>query len=84
MGGNRKRYQQSTNADRKSVETVFLIAICRHWGDKWQSKMLFLFTLYLSSLIVLAFFIAAYPVCSHGRIINPLTPSNFSRFFVVC
>ena len=26
----------------KSLETVFLIAICRQLGDKWQSKTLFL------------------------------------------
>ena len=25
-----------------SLETEFLIAICRHTGDKWQSKTLFL------------------------------------------
>ena len=24
------------------METVFLIAICHQWGDKWQSKTLFL------------------------------------------
>ena len=41
VGGNRKRYQQSTNADQKSIETVFSIAICRPIGDKWQSKTLF-------------------------------------------
>ena len=32
----------SRNVDQKSIETVFLIAICRHTGDKWQSKTLFL------------------------------------------
>ena len=32
----------SMNVDKKSIETVFLIAICRHTGDKWQSKTLFL------------------------------------------
>ena len=42
VGGNRKRYQQSTNADYKSIETVFSIAICRQWGDKRQLKTLFL------------------------------------------
>ena len=26
----------------KSLDTVFSIAICRQWGDKWQSKTLFL------------------------------------------
>ena len=36
------------NVDQKSIETetVFLIAICRQWGDKWQSKTLFLSILY--------------------------------------
>ena len=28
--------------DQKSLETVFLIAICCQSGDKWQSKTLFL------------------------------------------
>ena len=42
LGGNRKRYQQSTNADQKSIETVFSIPICRQCGAKWQSKTLFL------------------------------------------
>ena len=37
---NRKRNQQSTNADQKSIETMFSIAICRPWGDKWQPKTL--------------------------------------------
>ena len=32
----------SRNVDKKSIETVFLIAICRPTGDKWQSKTLFL------------------------------------------
>ena len=64
VGGNRKRYQQSTNVDQKSIETVFLIAICRQCGDKWQSlKTLFLMIFDLGSSIVLAFSIAAYPVC---------------------
>ena len=45
IGGNRKRYQQSTNADKKSIETVFLIAICH------QSKTLFLLIFYLRSSI---------------------------------
>ena len=38
VGSNQKRYHQSTNADQKLIETVFLIAICRPTGDKWQSK----------------------------------------------
>ena len=32
----------SRNVDQKSLETEFLIAICHHPGDKWQSKTLFL------------------------------------------
>ena len=32
----------STNVDQTSLETEFLIAICRPTGDKWQSKTLFL------------------------------------------
>ena len=32
----------SRNVDKKSLETEFLIAICSHTGDKWQSKTLFL------------------------------------------
>ena len=35
VGGNLKRYQQSTNADQKSIETVLLIAICGQCGNKW-------------------------------------------------
>ena len=58
-----ERYQQSTNADQKSIETVFSIPICRQCGDKWQSKTLFLLIFDLRSSIVLAFSIAAYPVC---------------------
>ena len=36
-----ERNQQSRDADQKSTETVFSIAICRQCGDKWQSKTLF-------------------------------------------
>ena len=32
----------SRNVDQKSLETEFSIAICRHTGDKWQPKTLFL------------------------------------------
>ena len=28
--------------DQKSIEAAFSIVICRHTGDKWQSKTLFL------------------------------------------
>ena len=37
VADNRKCQRRS-----KSVETVFLIAICRPTGHKWQSKTLFL------------------------------------------
>ena len=41
------RWQSKTptllrNIDQKSLETEFSIAICRHTGDKWQWKTLFL------------------------------------------
>ena len=52
----------------KLIETVFLIAICHHTGDKWQSITLFLSIFYLRSSIVLAFLIAAYPVCIRSLI----------------
>ena len=55
VGGNRKRYQQSPNVDKKSIDTVFSIAICRQCGDKCQSKTLFLSIFYLRSSIVLEF-----------------------------
>ena len=32
----------SRNVDQISIETVFSIAICLQWGDKWQSKTLLL------------------------------------------
>ena len=32
----------STRVDQKSLETEFLIAICRPTGNKWQSKRQFL------------------------------------------
>ena len=46
----------------KLIETVFLIAICRQCGDKWQLKTLFLTIFDLRSSIVLAISTAAYPV----------------------
>ena len=61
IGGNRKCSKQSTNADQNSLETVFLFAICRQSGDKWQSKTLFLTIFYLHSSILLTFSIVAYP-----------------------
>ena len=71
VGGNRKRSLQSTNADKKSLETVLSIAICRQSGDKWQSKTLFLTIFDLRPSMVLTFSIAAYPVwtrfCNNHR-----------------
>ena len=32
----------STNVDKKSLETEFMIAICCQTGNKWQSNTLFL------------------------------------------
>ena len=51
------------NAVKKSLETVFSIAICRQLGDKRQSKTLFLTILDLRSSKALKFSIAAYLKC---------------------
>ena len=51
------------NADHSSLETVYLIAICRQLGDKRQSKALFLAILDPRSSIVLTFSIASYLKC---------------------
>ena len=82
MGGNRKRSQQSTNADQKSMETVFSIAICRQSGDKWQSKTPFLVIVDQRSSIVfsLTFSIFAYLVCLLGSLHTPLC-HNFEAGF---
>ena len=45
----------SMNVDEKSLETMFLIAICHLRGDKWQSKTLFLAIFDPRSLIVKSF-----------------------------
>ena len=42
----------SSNIDQKSLETEFLIAICRLTGNKWQSKTLVLAIFYPRSSIV--------------------------------
>ena len=67
-GGNRKRPEQSMNADHRSLETVFSIAICRQSGDKRQSdnrqsEALFLAILDLRSSIALRFLLASYLKC---------------------
>ena len=66
-GGNRKRSEQSTYANKNcqiqcfrllfaaSLETMFSIAICRQSGDKLQSKSLLLANFDLRSSIVLTF-----------------------------
>ena len=54
----------STNVDKKSLETEFLIAICRPTGDKWQTKTLFLLNFYPNLLIVKSVFDCRLPgVC---------------------
>ena len=65
--GRRQSKTLSTIADQKSIETVFLIAICRQCGNKWQSKTLFITTFDLRSSIVLAFLIATYCVYDTSR-----------------
>ena len=36
LSGNQKTLLTIDKRDQKSLETVFLIAICRQLGDKWQ------------------------------------------------
>ena len=62
VGGSRKRSEQSTNADQKSLETVFSIAICRRSCENWQWEPLFLTIYDLRSSIVVTFSNAAYTV----------------------
>ena len=49
------------NIDQKWLETEFLIAICRHTGNKWQLKTLFLFIFDPRSLIVDSIFDCRLP-----------------------
>ena len=51
----------STNVNQKSLETEFLIVICRLTGDKWQSKTLFLAIFDLCLLIVKSIFVCRLP-----------------------
>ena len=51
------------NADQKSLETVFLIAIGRQSGEYWQSKAMYLNIFSLPSSLVLTFSTATYLVC---------------------
>ena len=63
VGRQSKMLILSTNVDQKSLETEFLIAICRPTGDKWQSKTPFLAILIRVRRLLRAFSIAAYPLC---------------------
>ena len=63
-GGNRKRSEQSMNADHKLLETMFSIAKGRQSGNKRQTKSLFLTILDLRSSIVLMFSSAAFLKCT--------------------
>ena len=49
------------NIDQKSIETVFLIAISRRTGDKWQSKTRFLSIFDPRSFIVDSVFYCRLP-----------------------
>ena len=55
-----KMLMLSMKVDLKSLETVFLITICRQIGDKWQSKTLFLAILIRVHQLLRAFSITAY------------------------
>ena len=50
------------NVDKKSLKTEFSIAICRHTGDKWQSKTLFISIFDRRSSIVDCVFDCRLPV----------------------
>ena len=63
---------QKSNADQKSLETVFTNVICRQAGDKFQSKFLFLTIFDLRSSMVFTFSIAANPMCWHFLIANSI------------
>ena len=39
LGGYQKRFEQSTNGDQNSIETVFSIAICRQSDDNGNRKL---------------------------------------------
>ena len=55
-----------TDVDQKSIETEFLIAICRLTGDKWQSKTLFLAVFDSVRWLWRAFSISPYLVCAQA------------------
>ena len=70
----------STIVDPKKLETEILIVICRQFGDKWQSKTLFLaiLSVFLAFVIhvrrlIRAFSIVAYRAWNLVRLTNPFT-----------
>ena len=77
----------------KSLETVFLIAICRQsgdkWqskkpGDKWQSKTLFRMIFDLRSSIVLTFSIAGYPVWNFQKYLKEIQLIFIASYTATC
>ena len=58
----------SRNVDQKSIETVFLIAICCPTGDKWQLKTLFLSIFYPCLAIVDYIFDCRLPGVSKAKL----------------
>ena len=56
-----KTLKLSTNIDQKSLETEFLIAVCRPTGDEWQSKTVFLAIFDPRSSIVKSVFDCRFP-----------------------
>ena len=52
----------SRNVDKKWLETDFLIAICRHTGNKWQSKTLFISIFDRVRRLLITFSIVALPL----------------------
>ena len=66
-----------TSIDQKSLETEFLIAICRQFGDKCQSKTLFLAIFYLHLSIVKSVFDCRLS----GVLFSTLTLPYFLSYF---
>ena len=73
----------SMNLDKTSLETEFLIAICRQSGDKWQSKTLFLEIYIHVRRLLRVLSIATYPVWAlYSRTLvafNVLSTCDFGR-----
>ena len=64
IGGDQKRSEQSLNANHKSLETMYIIAILSPIGLQTASENNFVSNdFYLRSSIKLTFMIAVYPVC---------------------